>query len=145
MGRYGGVWAHDETRKSFGIAGPRVVEPLKLSVPVGRAGRAASAGERCEVAENLRDVVGKLATEVGLNVQHQHKAAGRVRRDPPAALLLSHGDRTSVGGCRCPVVEQNRIARHAAKCDARHADRRDDGGLRPGNFINVVQNIWYPF
>ena len=32
MGRYGGVWAHDETRKSFGIAGPRVVEDLKLSV-----------------------------------------------------------------------------------------------------------------
>ncbi|EUA13921.1 NADPH-dependent FMN reductase family protein [Mycobacterium xenopi 4042] len=22
LGRYGGVWAHDETRKSFGIAGP---------------------------------------------------------------------------------------------------------------------------
>ncbi len=32
-GQYGGVWAHDETRKSFGIAGPRVVEDLKLSVP----------------------------------------------------------------------------------------------------------------
>ena len=26
LGQYGGVWAHDETRKSFGIAGPRVVE-----------------------------------------------------------------------------------------------------------------------
>ncbi len=26
MGQYGGVWAHDETRKSFGIAGARVVE-----------------------------------------------------------------------------------------------------------------------
>src|ERR1700722_18147786 len=32
-GQYGGVWAHDETRKSFGIAGPRVVESIKLSVP----------------------------------------------------------------------------------------------------------------
>src|SRR5215467_13603820 len=30
MGRYGGVWAHDETRKSFGIAGARVVEDIKL-------------------------------------------------------------------------------------------------------------------
>jgi NAD(P)H-dependent FMN reductase len=30
LGQYGGVWAHDETRKSFGIAGPRVVEDLKL-------------------------------------------------------------------------------------------------------------------
>jgi NAD(P)H-dependent FMN reductase len=34
MGQYGGVWAHDETRKSFGIAGPRVIETIKLSVPV---------------------------------------------------------------------------------------------------------------
>ena len=33
FGQYGGVWAHDETRKSFGIAGPRVVEAIKLSVP----------------------------------------------------------------------------------------------------------------
>ena len=33
FGQYGGVWAHDETRKSFGIAGARVVEAIKLSVP----------------------------------------------------------------------------------------------------------------
>ena len=63
LGQYGGVWAHDETRKSFGIAGPRVVEDLKLSVPVttfdGKHPR-----ENAEVAENLRDVVGKLAAEV---------------------------------------------------------------------------------
>ena len=37
MGRYGGVWAHDETRKSFGLAGPRVVEELKLSIPRRRS------------------------------------------------------------------------------------------------------------
>ena len=63
LGQYGGVWAHDETRKSFGIAGPRVVEDLKLSVPTtafdGKHPR-----ENAEVAENLRDVVGKLAAEV---------------------------------------------------------------------------------
>ena len=35
LGQYGGVWAHDETRKSFGIAGARVVEDIKLSVPFG--------------------------------------------------------------------------------------------------------------
>jgi NAD(P)H-dependent FMN reductase len=62
-GQYGGVWAHDETRKSFGIAGPRVVEELKLSVPAttfdGKHPR-----ENAEVAENLRNVVGKLAAEV---------------------------------------------------------------------------------
>src|SRR5688572_32188260 len=33
FGQYGGVWAHDETRKSFGIAGARIVEDLKLSIP----------------------------------------------------------------------------------------------------------------
>ena len=63
LGQYGGVWAHDETRKSFGIAGPRVVEDLKLSVPAtafdGKHPR-----ENAEVAENLRDIVGKLAAEV---------------------------------------------------------------------------------
>lgn len=64
LGQYGGVWAHDETRKSFGIAGPRVVEDLKLSLPVpaldGRHPR-----ENAEVAATLRTVVGKLAAEVG--------------------------------------------------------------------------------
>lgn len=64
LGQYGGVWAHDETRKSFGIAGPRVVEDLKLSIPAtsldGRHPR-----ENAEVAANLRDVVGKLVAEVG--------------------------------------------------------------------------------
>ena len=46
LGQYGGVWAHDETRKSFGIAGPRVVEDLKLSVPATTLDGQASAGER---------------------------------------------------------------------------------------------------
>ncbi len=63
-GRYGGVWAHDETRKSLGIAGPRVIEDLKLSVPStsfdGKHPR-----ENAEVAAALRDVVEKLVAEVG--------------------------------------------------------------------------------
>jgi NAD(P)H-dependent FMN reductase len=63
LGQYGGVWAHDETRKSFAIAGPRVVEDLKLSVPSktldGKHPR-----ENAEVAEALRDIVGKLTVEV---------------------------------------------------------------------------------
>jgi NAD(P)H-dependent FMN reductase len=63
MGRYGGVWAHDETRKSFGIAGPRVVDAIKLSVPLstldGRPPR-----EHTELVSNVREVVGKLAAEV---------------------------------------------------------------------------------
>jgi NAD(P)H-dependent FMN reductase len=64
LGQYGGVWAHDETRKSFGVAGPRVVDDLKLSVQTttfdGKHPR-----ENAEVAENLRNIVGKLAAEVG--------------------------------------------------------------------------------
>lgn len=63
FGQYGGVWAHDDTRKSFGIAGPTVIETIKLSVPFktldGKHPR-----EHAEVAANVRDAVGKLAAEV---------------------------------------------------------------------------------
>ena len=62
-GQYGGVWAHDETRKSFGIAGPRVVESIKLSVPFGTL-NGQHPREHADVAANVRDAVGKLAAEV---------------------------------------------------------------------------------
>jgi len=62
-GRYGGVWAHDETRKSFGIAGPRVVESITLSLPTasldGKHPR-----ESAKVAEAVREALGKLVAEV---------------------------------------------------------------------------------
>jgi NAD(P)H-dependent FMN reductase len=63
-GRYGGVWAHDETRKSFGIAGPRVVESIKLSVPFGSL-NGQPPRENAELVSNVRDAVGKLVAEVG--------------------------------------------------------------------------------
>jgi NAD(P)H-dependent FMN reductase len=64
FGQYGGVWAHDETRKSFGIAGARVIDSIQLSVPFKTlAGK--SPAENAELSENVRDVVGKLAAEVG--------------------------------------------------------------------------------
>ena len=63
FGQYGGVWAHDDTRKSFGIAGVRVVDAVKLSVPFktlsGQHPR-----EHAEVSANVLDAVGKLAAEV---------------------------------------------------------------------------------
>jgi NAD(P)H-dependent FMN reductase len=63
FGQYGGVWAHDDTRKSFGIAGARVIDAIKLSVPFktlnGRHPR-----EHAEVSASVRDAVGKLAAEV---------------------------------------------------------------------------------
>ena len=62
-GQYGGVWAHDEVRKTFGFAGARIVEDLKLSVPFktldGKHPR-----ENSEVTAQLADVVAKLAAEV---------------------------------------------------------------------------------
>jgi NAD(P)H-dependent FMN reductase len=62
FGQYGGVWAHDDTRKSFGIAGARVVETIKLSVPFktldGQHPR-----EHAELSANVRDAVGKLVAE----------------------------------------------------------------------------------
>lgn len=64
FGQYGGVWAHDETRKSFGIAGARVVESIKLSVPFKTLDGRAPA-EHAELSANVRDVVGKLAAEAG--------------------------------------------------------------------------------
>ena len=64
MGQYGGVWAHDETRKSFGIAGPRVVEGLELSVP-SKSLDGKHPRENAEVVERLREIVGKLAAEIG--------------------------------------------------------------------------------
>ncbi|QUR66810.1 NAD(P)H-dependent oxidoreductase [Mycobacterium spongiae] len=63
MGRYGGVWAHDETRKSFGIAGSRVIDTIKLSVPFQTLDGKAPADD-AELAANVRDVVGKLVAEV---------------------------------------------------------------------------------
>ena len=64
LGQYGGVWAHDETRKSFGIAGPRVVEDLKLSIP-SKVFDGKHPRENAEVVRTVRDVVGKLVAEVG--------------------------------------------------------------------------------
>ena len=63
-GRYGGVWAHDETRKSLGAAGARVVDGISLSIPIssldGKDPR-----ESAEVVDSLGEVLKKLAAEVG--------------------------------------------------------------------------------
>jgi len=64
FGKYGGVWAHDDTRKSFGIAGARVVDAIKLSVPF-KTLNGQHPREHAEVAANVRDAVGKLVAEVG--------------------------------------------------------------------------------
>ncbi|MGA9489729.1 MAG: NAD(P)H-dependent oxidoreductase [Mycobacterium sp.] len=64
FGQYGGVWAHDDTRKSFGIAGARVVDAIKLSVPF-KTLNGQHPREHADVSENVSDALGKLAAEVG--------------------------------------------------------------------------------
>lgn len=64
LGRFGGVWAHDETRKSFGIAGARVVDGLTLSVPITSLD-GGHPRENRELVANLNDVATKLAAEAG--------------------------------------------------------------------------------
>ena len=64
LGRYGGAWAHDETRKSFGIAGARVVESISLSLPAGPLD-GKHPREDAEVAAAVREALTKLVAEVG--------------------------------------------------------------------------------
>ena len=63
-GQYGGVWAQDETRKSFGIASAHVVDAVALAVPIssldGKHPR-----ENADLVADLDDVLRKLAAEVG--------------------------------------------------------------------------------
>lgn len=64
LGRYGGAWAHDETRKSLGIAGAEVVGSMKLSVPIASLD-GAHPREKAELVSTLREIVEKLVAEVG--------------------------------------------------------------------------------
>jgi NAD(P)H-dependent FMN reductase len=64
MGQYGGVWAHDEARKSFGIAGANVVDAATFSLPIDTlAGKLPR--ESHDVVANLNDVLTKLAAQAG--------------------------------------------------------------------------------
>lgn len=64
MGRYGGAWAHDETRKSLRIAGADIVDSIKLSVPIASLD-GAHPRESAELVSQLREIVEKLVAEVG--------------------------------------------------------------------------------
>ncbi|WP_405609074.1 NAD(P)H-dependent oxidoreductase [Streptomyces sp. NBC_00076] len=61
FGQYGGVWAQDETRKAVGIAGAKVIEDIKLSIP-GSVTRFAEThpADDAEVAAQLTEVVTRL-------------------------------------------------------------------------------------
>ncbi|MEU4659015.1 NAD(P)H-dependent oxidoreductase [Streptomyces sp. NPDC023723] len=66
FGQYGGVWAQDDTRKAVGIAGGKVVEDLKLSIP-GSLTRFAETHpvDDSEVAAQLTEVVARLHSHAG--------------------------------------------------------------------------------
>ncbi len=60
-GQFGGVWAQDETRKAAGIAGAKVLEVVKLSIP-GSIVRFAEThpSDDAEVTAQLTEVIAKL-------------------------------------------------------------------------------------
>ncbi|GAB2822338.1 NAD(P)H-dependent oxidoreductase [Streptomyces chlorus] len=60
-GQYGGVWAQDEARKALGIAGGKVIEDIKLSIP-GSVTRFAEIhpADDTEVVEQLTEVIVRL-------------------------------------------------------------------------------------
>ena len=66
FGQYGGVWAQDDTRKAVGIAGGKVVEDIKLSIP-GSLTRFAETppADDAEVAAQLTEVVARLHGHAG--------------------------------------------------------------------------------
>ncbi|MFI2433273.1 NADPH-dependent FMN reductase [Streptomyces sp. NPDC018693] len=61
LGQYGGVWAQDEARKSVGIAGGKVIEDIKLSIPssMNRFAETHPADD-AEVTAQLTEVVARL-------------------------------------------------------------------------------------
>ncbi|WP_149549111.1 NAD(P)H-dependent oxidoreductase [Streptomyces marokkonensis] len=61
FGQYGGVWAQDEARKAVGIAGGKVLEDIKLSIP-GSVVRFAEThpADDSEVVEQLTEVITRL-------------------------------------------------------------------------------------
>jgi NAD(P)H-dependent FMN reductase len=65
FGQFGGVWAHDEARKSFSIAGASVLDEIKLSVP-GSLVRFAELHPKddAEVSAQLAEVVSAVAAAV---------------------------------------------------------------------------------
>ncbi|MGW0763195.1 NAD(P)H-dependent oxidoreductase [Streptomyces sp. NPDC002814] len=66
FGQYGGVWAQDEARKAAGIAGGKVLEDVKLSIP-GSVTRFAEThpADDAEVAADLAEVVARLHLHAG--------------------------------------------------------------------------------
>ncbi|MER7571413.1 NAD(P)H-dependent oxidoreductase [Streptomyces sp. NPDC126514] len=66
FGQYGGVWAQDETRKAVGIAGGKVLDDVKLSIP-GSLTRFAEThpADDTEIAAQLTEVIARVHEYAG--------------------------------------------------------------------------------
>jgi NAD(P)H-dependent FMN reductase len=61
FGQYGGVWAQDETRKSLGVAGGKVLDDVKLAIPASLTRFAEThPADDAEVAAQLTEVIAVL-------------------------------------------------------------------------------------
>lgn len=61
FGQYGGVWAQDDARKALGVAGAKVIEDIKLSIPASLTRFAEThPADDTEVTAQLTDVVTRL-------------------------------------------------------------------------------------
>ncbi|WP_394435984.1 NADPH-dependent FMN reductase [Streptomyces sp. SGAir0957] len=69
FGQYGGVWAQDEVRKSVGIAGGKIIEDLKISIPSSLTRFAETHPvDDAEVAEQLTELLTRLHGHAGETV-----------------------------------------------------------------------------
>ncbi|MGP4051065.1 NAD(P)H-dependent oxidoreductase, partial [Streptomyces sp. 2A115] len=61
FGQFGGVWAQDEARKAAGIAGAKVLEDIKLSIPASLTRFAEThPADDAEVAAQLTEVISRV-------------------------------------------------------------------------------------
>lgn len=64
LGSYGGTWAHDDTRKSFAIAGARVIDSIRLSIP-SKTLAGAHPRDHPDTIAKLTAALTELVAEVG--------------------------------------------------------------------------------
>lgn len=65
LGRYAGTWSREDTRKSIGIAGGRVIEDVEVGVQTSTLGDDGVAS--AEIAEQVATAVTRLVDEVAVS------------------------------------------------------------------------------
>jgi hypothetical protein len=62
LGQYGGRWAHEDTAKSLGIAGLRVLDDVTLSISA-KTLQGRNPGEHPDLVKAVGPIVSRLADE----------------------------------------------------------------------------------